>query len=160
LIFVHGFIYTAGVWEKAVKDFCNDDVYATACDYSTVHSNWVTDPAIGPALATRILSVANASRRGGGPGKIVLVGHFKGGLAIRCAADGRCNGGIGAAPGQASPVARAIGAVRLSTPQPRLLPAGRWQGRAGGLLRSVVLRVLLRRATQAPRRGPHRQRVL
>lgn len=112
LLFVHGFISDASAWDEAVDRFCRDDrVYASAFDYSGANDDWVTDPEIGPALATEILRLANASRAGGGPGKVLLVGHSMGGLAIRCAADGRCNGGIGAPDGQASPVANVIGAI-------------------------------------------------
>lgn len=111
LLFVHGFIKSAKDWDVAVKRFCSDKVYATTFDYSKVNTNWVTDPAIGPALAADILGLANASRKDGGPGKVLVVGHSMGGLAVRCAADGRCNGGIGAPAGQPSPVARDIAAI-------------------------------------------------
>lgn len=113
LLFVHGFISNARAWDAAVKRFCNGEVYATTFDYSAVHANWVTDPKIGRHLAERIVDLAEMSVAGGGPGKVLLVGHSMGGLAIRCAADGRCNGGgaLGAPAGQASPVADAIGAV-------------------------------------------------
>ena len=111
LLFVHGFIKSAKDWDIAVKRFCSDKVYATTFDYSKVNSNWVTDPAIGPALATSILALADASQKDGGPGKVLIAAHSMGGLAVRCAADGRCNGGIGAPAGQASPVAQAIAAV-------------------------------------------------
>ncbi|MCU1616635.1 MAG: hypothetical protein JWO98_4175 [Frankiales bacterium] len=111
LLLVHGFISSAKAWDSAVKRFCSPTVYATAFDYAKVNSNWVTDPLIGPQLARTILALADASRRGGGPGKVLVAAHSMGGLAVRCAADGRCNGGIGAPAGQASPVAQAIAAV-------------------------------------------------
>lgn len=117
LLFIHGYTSHPSAWSGAVKRFCSTDVYAATFDYSQVNTNWVTDPQIGHALATRILALANASHRGGGPGKVLLVGHSLGGLAIRCAADGRCNGGIAAPAGQASPVATAIaGITTFGTP--------------------------------------------
>lgn len=111
LLFVHGFIKSAKDWDVAVKRFCSDKVYATTFDYSKANTKWVTDPAIGPALATTILALATASQKDGGPGKVLIAAHSMGGLAVRCAADGRCNGGIGAPAGQPSPVAQAIGAI-------------------------------------------------
>jgi pimeloyl-ACP methyl ester carboxylesterase len=110
LLFVHGYTASAAVWNTAVARFCTPAVYATTFNYGPVSTHWVTDPAIGPALASDILALAAASKRDGGPGKVLIVGHSMGGLAIRCAADSRCNGDPTPA-GQPSPVAQAIAAV-------------------------------------------------
>jgi pimeloyl-ACP methyl ester carboxylesterase len=61
-------------------------VYAEPFDYHQFASSWVTNPAIGPALAQRIDCLARSSLRGGGLGKVILVDHSMGGLATRYAA--------------------------------------------------------------------------
>lgn len=61
-----------------------------ALDYSSQNTSWVTNSAIGPALAQRITCLAAASARLGGPGKVIIVAHSMGGLAIRCAVDPAC----------------------------------------------------------------------
>ena len=62
--------------------------------YSTAHqaTGWVTDPAIGAALATDITCLASASAAQGGPGEVIIVAHSMGGLAVRCAVDQACVG--------------------------------------------------------------------
>jgi hypothetical protein len=61
-------------------------VYVEPFDYHQVASSWVTNAAIGPALAKRIDCLARSSLRGGGLGKVILVDHSMGGLATRYAA--------------------------------------------------------------------------
>ena len=95
IVLVHGFNSDAGTWHPDTRAtlaapavrFCT-----TAFNYGPVSTNWVTDPAIGSELSARILALANASRRGGGSGRVVVVAHSMGGLAIRCAASTACGG--------------------------------------------------------------------
>lgn len=55
----------------------------TAFDYESNNLKWVTNKAIGPALASRINCLSAASLEAGGNGKIVIVAHSMGGLALR-----------------------------------------------------------------------------
>lgn len=122
VLFVHGFTDDSTTWAKAVDLFCTETTFTQTFDYGRVDdgtgktvdysADWVTDPHIGHDLARTITTLADASKAAGGPGKVLLVGHSLGGLAIRCAADSRCNGGVGSAPaGQASTVAQDIAAI-------------------------------------------------
>jgi hypothetical protein len=67
-------------------------VYVEPFDYHQFASSWVTNPAIGPALAKRIDCLARSSLRGGGLGKVILVDHSMGGLATRYAASQSVDG--------------------------------------------------------------------
>ncbi len=55
-------------------------------DYHSYDLEWVTDPHIGPALARNIACLADKSVALGGPGKVVVIAHSMGGLALRDAA--------------------------------------------------------------------------
>jgi len=57
-----------------------------AFDYRSENRQWVTDSRIGPALAELVACLAHRSAQAGGRGKVILVGHSMGGLAIRYAA--------------------------------------------------------------------------
>ena len=61
-------------------------VSASYFDYQAYASEWVTDPHIGPALARDIACLADTSTANGGPGKVIVVTHSMGGLALRDAA--------------------------------------------------------------------------
>ncbi len=52
-------------------------------DYHSYDLEWVTDPHIGPALARNIACLADKSLALGGPGKVVVIAHSMGGLALR-----------------------------------------------------------------------------
>jgi triacylglycerol lipase len=67
-------------------------VAATYFNYQTYASDWVTDPHIGPALAADIACLGDTSRSNGGSGKVILVAHSMGGLAVRYAAAQRIGG--------------------------------------------------------------------
>jgi hypothetical protein len=109
VLLVHGFDEGPGVWTSreragrqgtkrlpsmvdAISNAFGKQVKLFAFDYSAVNTNWVTDPAIGPRLAACIAWLATVSANGGGQGKVVLVAHSMGGLAIRCAVDTTCVG--------------------------------------------------------------------
>jgi hypothetical protein len=55
-------------------------------DYHSYDLDWVTDPHIGPALARTIACLGDKSQVLGGPGKVVVIAHSMGGLALRDAA--------------------------------------------------------------------------
>jgi hypothetical protein len=74
----------------AISTALGKQVKLLAFDYGAVNTKWVTDPSIGPRLAACIAWLATASAKSGGPGKVVLVAHSMGGLAIRCAVDPAC----------------------------------------------------------------------
>ena len=76
--------------------------------FSYPNTAWVTDNAVGPALATRIICLADKSQAAGGVGQVVLIAHSMGGLAARCASDPTC--------GQADIGSRLGLVVTLGTP--------------------------------------------
>ena len=109
VLLVHGFNEGPGVWTSreragrrgtellpsmsaAITSALGNRVKLFAFDYSAVNTKWVTDPSIGPRLAACIAWLATVSAEGGGRGKVVLVAHSMGGLAIRCAVDTTCVG--------------------------------------------------------------------
>ena len=60
--------------------------WVSAFDYSPTNGEWVDNNANGPALAAYIHAVAQASKAGGGNGKVIIVAHSMGGLLTRYAA--------------------------------------------------------------------------
>jgi pimeloyl-ACP methyl ester carboxylesterase len=90
VIYVHGFGESASTWSDGGNMLANVDqingVMSLRFDYSATDHDWVDNKANGPALATYIKAVAQASRDGHGTGKVVLVGFSMGGLLIRYAA--------------------------------------------------------------------------
>lgn len=95
VIFIHGFTGQGEDWKttpvyKAVQSTHGFSV--DVFDYHQVNTKWVTDDGIGPALADRIVCLAEASAKARGPGRVVAIGHSMGGLAIREAASLERNG--------------------------------------------------------------------
>lgn len=92
VVFVHGFGSDADMWRsgdgRATFDAVGRLGVATpiAFDYRSAHFEWVTDSRIGPSLARLVTCLAKRSTEQGGRGKVILVGHSMGGLAIREAA--------------------------------------------------------------------------
>lgn len=101
-------------------------VFETNFDYGRVADKWVTIPSIGQSLADYLTCVASASKAAGGIGKVVIVAHSMGGLAVRQALSLQSSGtGV--------PVAAVVGLlVTVATPN-----TGSWSdglfhdGRAG-----------------------------
>jgi pimeloyl-ACP methyl ester carboxylesterase len=90
VLFVHGYTGSPQSWEEPplalTKTLArNEGLLIRTFDYEPINLRWVTNPGIGPALASEIECLASASRLGGGPGKVVLVTHSMGGLAARFA---------------------------------------------------------------------------
>jgi hypothetical protein len=112
----------------AIMNALGNSVSISEFDYNNAKTqsatDWVNNPLIGPALATRINCLAAASRRGGGPGKVIIIAHSMGGLAVRCAVDAAC---AGSAPANASLIGLEI---TLGTPNlgtfPGLVAEGTW----------------------------------
>lgn len=94
VILVHGFTGSPKTWDSAIDVLTGKgtDTCVVRFDYSDWSTQWVTDPHIGPTLATSIATWSAASKAGGGTGKVVLVAHSMGGLAARCAVDPVCAG--------------------------------------------------------------------
>jgi hypothetical protein len=106
VLLVHGFTERPGVFTKDGSPPLADairaavpDVTTITFDYHLANTDWVTNPAIGPQLAQCITWLAHTSDTLGGPGKVIIVAHSMGGLAVRCAVDPGCvqNGGKGPA---------------------------------------------------------------
>lgn len=95
VLLVHGFADSPEVWETGSPSMVQalgrvPGVFvAPPFDYSRDSLQWVDDPAIGPALAQRIDCLARASAAAHGPGRVVVVAHSMGGLALRYAASQR-----------------------------------------------------------------------
>jgi triacylglycerol esterase/lipase EstA (alpha/beta hydrolase family) len=96
VLLVHGFIAGPQIWAtmtSAIASALQAQVKVVpSFNYERRNTSWVTNPAIGPALAARITSLATASKCQRGPGKVIIVAHSMGGLAVRCAVDPGCAG--------------------------------------------------------------------
>ena len=95
VIFVHGWM--PGNPSNWGSDSQPGSMYATidwlhgtwvsAFDWSPTNGEWAGNPSNGPALAQYIHDVAQASKAGGGNGKVIIVAHSMGGLLTRYAAN-------------------------------------------------------------------------
>ena len=97
VLLVHGFNdsptrFTSGSpsLESAASHALGSSVTLVTFDYSKWSTQWVTFTPIGPQLAQCITWLAHTSDTQGGPGKVVIVAHSMGGLAVRCAVDPAC----------------------------------------------------------------------
>ena len=98
VLLVHGFNDDASSWKTDVANInARADYTASAFQYggttaddANLNTYWVLDPGISQLLAETIVCLAANSRAGGGAGKVALIGHSMGGLAIRCAIDSKC----------------------------------------------------------------------
>lgn len=93
VLLVHGFHESTDVWgsmTKAIQAAIPEAAVVTPFDYP--NTAWVTDPNVGPKLARLIRCLATASKNNGGAGKVIIVAHSMGGLAVRCAVDPTCAG--------------------------------------------------------------------
>lgn len=102
VVLVHGFNSGSSTWREGILGMQSalegaDNVQVIAFDYSRYATKWVTDPRIAGALAEEVACLGAQSAANGGAGKVVLVGHSMGGLAIRCALSRSCSGVSGAA---------------------------------------------------------------
>lgn len=92
VLLVHGFGEGPGVWSEGAPSMAGaigaiPGVKVVSFDYKAKNTQWVTNHLIGACLATWITSLAGAA---GGPGKVIIVAHSMGGLAVRCAVDPKC----------------------------------------------------------------------
>lgn len=125
VLLVHGFGSNPKMWSEggvgslAYRLQQMQELDISAFDYEAHHFDWVTDRGIGLKLAQTIHCLAQSSRAGGGAGKVIVVTHSMGGLAVREAAnrvvgDGRVASDIGlviniATPNLGSPLATVFG---------------------------------------------------
>lgn len=104
VLLVHGYNSGPDTWSPHTQAMFADVNGGRSCvavfDYKVYSTRWVTNPHIGAALAAEIGTLAAASRAGGGTGKVIVVAHSMGGLAVRCAAAASCNGGRRGLAGQ------------------------------------------------------------
>jgi pimeloyl-ACP methyl ester carboxylesterase len=110
IILVHG--WTGGAMSgtaAALNDGLGNRISTFTFDYSHWASHWATDAHIASCLADYISDVSTAYRSAGGDGKVLMVAHSMGGLAIRYALDAR----FAKHPVPAGTIA---GVVSLSTP--------------------------------------------
>lgn len=99
VLLVHGFDSNPGMWSEGNPSMLSvlrtlKGVRVVApFNYKDNHFDWVTNKNIGPKLARTIHCLAQTSRREGGAGKVIVVGHSMGGLATRFAANQPIDGG-------------------------------------------------------------------
>lgn len=88
VVFVHGW---TGKPLTALASSVNADlggaITAMVYDYSKWASYWASNDHIAACLADYLHAVSDAYRKGGGDGRILVVGHSMGGIAIRYAMD-------------------------------------------------------------------------
>lgn len=90
VILVHG--WTGGRMSGTatqLQQMLGDRISTFTFDYSRWASHWATDVHIASCLADYVSSVSSAYRSAGGDGKVLMVAHSMGGLAIRYALDPR-----------------------------------------------------------------------
>ncbi len=87
VIFVHG--WTGGPMTKTANDisqqFPNQQINPFTFDYSKWASYWALNPNIAACLADYVNAVSDKYQKRGGDGKVIIVAHSMGGLAIRYA---------------------------------------------------------------------------
>jgi pimeloyl-ACP methyl ester carboxylesterase len=104
VLLVHGWNSDASTWRSATGPGRPFDLNSSSMSVSTfvyggsssvdkaLSLQWVTQAGIGRQLALTIKCLAGKSATAGGIGKVLLVAHSMGGLAIRCATDERPGG--------------------------------------------------------------------
>jgi hypothetical protein len=100
VVLVHGFHEGTDIWTPLTKSIQQDipDAAVTRFDYPG--TQWVTGPDVAPKLARLISCLADDSAGNGGPGRVIVVAHSMGGLAVRCAVSATCVGSAAAKPTQ------------------------------------------------------------
>lgn len=135
IVLVHGFNTQAEkTWEDDTRTLLaapRDRFCTTAFEYGPASTSWVRDRRISGALATRVLTLARASKDGGGSGRVIVVAHSMGGLAIRCAASSACGG-----QDEVGRVLRAV--VTFDTPNEGSLLRARGLSHAADVLGSAL----------------------
>jgi pimeloyl-ACP methyl ester carboxylesterase len=127
VLLVHGFHEGTDVWgsmTKAIQAAVPEAAVVAPFDYP--NTDWVTDPSVGPKLAEVIRCLATDSKDNGGAGKVIIVAHSMGGLAVRCAVDPKCAGTDAVNQQQIGLV------ITLGTPN-----TGSWLATAGNALSSA-----------------------
>lgn len=128
VLLVHGWRSSAQAWAGNLDRLGADPRSCVETfDYGQHSMEWVTNPHIGKALALRIAELAGRSPTG----KIIVVGHSMGGLAVRCAASAACGG-------DATTASRLLEVIMLDTPN-----HGTWlKGYGASNLSNVLLPVI------------------
>ncbi|GAA3001230.1 esterase/lipase family protein [Actinokineospora diospyrosa] len=86
VVFVHG--WTGDPMTDSARklsDQLGGKISTYTFDYSKWSSYWASDPHIAPCLATYLGQVSAAYKKAGGDGKLIVVAHSMGGLAVRYA---------------------------------------------------------------------------
>lgn len=88
VLLVHGWTGDPQIWTEpsgSLQQRLDRDphLYPLVFDYSDANLEWVTDPRIGSALADCISDLSAKSEDAGGVGRVVVVTHSMGGLAVR-----------------------------------------------------------------------------
>lgn len=131
VLLVHGLNDSSQLWTKgkpsmtqAIETALGSRVALAYFDYHQVSTGWVTNPSIGPQLASCLNWLAARSKSQGGPGRVIIVAHSMGGLAVRCAIYPGCAGKAATNPSVIKLV------ITLDTPNlgtfPGLVAAGQW----------------------------------
>jgi pimeloyl-ACP methyl ester carboxylesterase len=101
VVLIHGWTSSPDSMDKvgkAVADGLKDRVALYPFDYSSVADHWAGDPEVAGCLAMFLDGVSTASRTARGDGKVLVVAHSMGGLAVRYASaltvGGRAVGGV------------------------------------------------------------------
>ena len=123
LVLVHGWTSKSdsmGQVETALEKRIPDTFEYRYFDYRANGSDWAAQPAISACLADYINEVSDHYRRAGGDGKVFVVTHSMGGLAIRFATDP-------ATVAHPIPAAALGGIVTIETPHLGSVFGNTWQ---------------------------------
>lgn len=127
VILVHGWTGTAMTdTAKQLKATLGAKISTFTFDYSKWAADWPTNANIAPCLADYVHNVSDAYRNIGGDGKVILVAHSMGGLAIRYASS---------ATYVQNPITASIAPLVISLDTPHL--GSFWGGTAAPLAKEV-----------------------
>lgn len=123
LVLVHGWNSTSDAMypvEEGLDERLPDTFDFRYFDYRAHGQDWAARPSIAACLADYVREVSSNHKAAGGDGKVFLVGHSMGGLAIRYASDGATV----AHPVTASELA---GVITIDTPHLGSVFGNTWQ---------------------------------
>lgn len=85
VVLIHGWTGNAGSWGETIKGLTQrlPDVFDfRAFDYEAYNTDWAAHPAVADCLALYVNQLGSEHRQAGGDGRVYMVAHSMGGLAV------------------------------------------------------------------------------